>query len=150
MLCSEGAESSSLDHCQIPPGSLSVPFAAKHLGARWGRLGSFGREAHGRPPRHSRLEHSPDGGAWCTTVHTVAKSRSRLSDSARTDTRGPQEESGWVPDPVHLQNSFHDVSLFSGRSRGWGYVSKHPRRDLEIQMGKKKQSRWRCLSTDEK
>ena len=37
-------------------------------------------EGHGNPPQHSCLENPMDRGAWWATVHTVAKSRTWLSD----------------------------------------------------------------------
>ena len=37
-------------------------------------------EGNGKPLQYSRLENPMDGGAWRTTVHRVAKSRTRLSD----------------------------------------------------------------------
>ena len=35
---------------------------------------------NGNPLQYSCLENPMDGGAWCATVHGVAKSRTRLSD----------------------------------------------------------------------
>ena len=43
-------------------------------------LGRSPGEGHGYPPQHSCLEDSMDRGGWRTTVHGVAKSRTRLSD----------------------------------------------------------------------
>ena len=37
-------------------------------------------EGNGTPLQYSCLENPMDGGAWCTIVHGVAKSRTRLSD----------------------------------------------------------------------
>ena len=37
-------------------------------------------EGNGTPLQSSCLENPMDGGAWCTAVHGVAKSRTRLSD----------------------------------------------------------------------
>ena len=37
-------------------------------------------EGNGTPLQYSCLENPMDGGAWCTAVHGVAKSRIRLSD----------------------------------------------------------------------
>ena len=37
-------------------------------------------EENGNPLQYSCLENSMDRGAWWTTVHGVAKSRTRLSD----------------------------------------------------------------------
>ena len=48
-----------------------------------GSIPSLGRspgEGNGNPLQYSCLENSMDGGAWWTTVHGVAKSRTRLSD----------------------------------------------------------------------
>ena len=98
MLRSKCVEPSSLDHRQIPPGSLSVPCSEKHLGAigsQWGLLGSLGGKANGKPLWYSRLENSLDGGAWQTTVHVVTKSRIQLSIHTHVGTTG---KSGWAPD----------------------------------------------------
>ena len=37
-------------------------------------------KGNGTPLQYSCLENPMDGGAWCTAVHGVAKSRTRLSD----------------------------------------------------------------------
>ena len=37
-------------------------------------------EGNGNPLQYSCLENPIDRGAWCTTVHGVAKSRTRLSN----------------------------------------------------------------------
>ena len=52
---------------------------ARDLGSipGWGRFP--GRE-HDDPLQYSCLENFMDGGAWQTTVHGVAKSRTQLSD----------------------------------------------------------------------
>ena len=42
--------------------------------------GRFPGEGNGNPLQYSCLENPMDGGAWCATVHGVAKSRTRLSD----------------------------------------------------------------------
>ena len=47
-------------------------------------LGRFTREGNGNPLQYSRLENSMDRGAWRATVHGVAKSQTRLRDSACT------------------------------------------------------------------
>ena len=44
------------------------------------------REGNGNPLQCSCLENPMDGGAWWTTVHGVAKSRTRLSDFTFTST----------------------------------------------------------------
>ena len=41
-------------------------------------------EGNGTPLQYSCLENPMDGGAWWAAVHGVAKSRTRLSDSAFT------------------------------------------------------------------
>ena len=49
----------------------------------WVRSPGLGRspgEGNGNPLQCSCLENSMDGGAWWSTVHGVAKSRTRLSD----------------------------------------------------------------------
>ena len=43
-------------------------------------------EGNGYPLQDSCLENPMDGGAWWTTVHGVAKSRTRLSDFTFTST----------------------------------------------------------------
>ena len=45
-----------------------------------GCLGTPTREGNGTPLQYSCLENPMDGGAWCTAVHGVAKSRTGLSD----------------------------------------------------------------------
>ena len=37
-------------------------------------------EGNGNPLQYSCLENPMDGGAWCATVHGVAKSRTQLSN----------------------------------------------------------------------
>ena len=54
----------------------SVPGLGKFPG-----LGRFPREGNGNPLQYPCLENPMDRGAWRTTVHGVAKSRTRLSDS---------------------------------------------------------------------
>ena len=44
------------------------------------RSGRSPGEGNGNPLQYSCLENSTDGGAWWTTVHGVAKSRTRLID----------------------------------------------------------------------
>ena len=44
------------------------------------RSGRSPGEGNGNPLQYSCLENSMDGGAWWTTVHGVAKSRTRLID----------------------------------------------------------------------
>ena len=43
-------------------------------------LGIFPGEGNGNPLQYSCLENPKDGGAWCATVHGVAKSWTGLSD----------------------------------------------------------------------
>ena len=43
-------------------------------------LGRFPGEGNGYPLQYSCLENSMDRGAWWSTVHGVAKSRTQLSD----------------------------------------------------------------------
>ena len=43
-------------------------------------LGRSPGEGNGNPVQYSCLENPMDGEAWYTTVHRVAKSRTRLSD----------------------------------------------------------------------
>ena len=50
------------------PGS-SIPGSRRYPG-----------EGNGNPLQYSCLENPIDRGAWCTTVHGVAKSRTRLSN----------------------------------------------------------------------
>ena len=45
-------------------------------------------EGHGNPLQYSCLENPVDRGAWCATVHGVAKSRTRLSDLTQTYNEG--------------------------------------------------------------
>ena len=47
-------------------------------------LGRSLEEGNGYPSQYSCLENPMDRGAWQATVHGVAKSRTRLSDQART------------------------------------------------------------------
>ena len=48
--------------------------------------GSGGSPGEGNPPQYSCLENPMNRGAWWATVHAVAKSRTRLSDLAHTQT----------------------------------------------------------------
>ena len=43
-------------------------------------LGRFLGEGNGKPVQHSCLENSMDRGAWWTTMHGIAKSRTQLSN----------------------------------------------------------------------
>ena len=43
-------------------------------------LGRYPGEGNGNPLQYSCLENPMDRGAWCTIVHGVAKSRTRLSN----------------------------------------------------------------------
>ena len=47
-------------------------------------LGRSPGGGHGNPLQYSCLENPLDRGAWCATVHTVARSRTWLSDLAST------------------------------------------------------------------
>ena len=64
------------------PGGSEVKASACNVGD----LGSipglqrFPGEGNGNPPQYSCLENPVDGGAWWTTIHGVAKSRTRLND----------------------------------------------------------------------
>ena len=51
-------------------------------------LGRSPGKGNGNPLQYSCLENSMDGGAWWATVHGVAKSRTRLSNSTFTLTSG--------------------------------------------------------------
>ena len=55
-------------------------YNAEDLGSIPGSGKSPG-EGNGNPLQYSCLENPMDGGAWLATVHGVAKSRTRLSDS---------------------------------------------------------------------
>ena len=63
----------------------------KNLPANAGDMGSIpglGRSpggGHGNPLQYSCLENPLDRGAWRATVHGVAESRTRLSDSTATN-----------------------------------------------------------------
>ena len=58
----------------------------RHLGSILG-LGRSSGEGHGNPFQYSCLDNSMDRGAWCATVHRVAKSRIQLKRlSAHTHT----------------------------------------------------------------
>ena len=59
-------------------GKASV-YNAGDLGSIPG-LGRSRGEGNGNPPQYSSLENPMDREAWETTVHGVAKSRTRLSD----------------------------------------------------------------------
>ena len=49
-------------------------------------LGKYPGEGNGNPLQYSCLKNPMDGGAWWTTVHGVAESRTRLSDFTLTFT----------------------------------------------------------------
>ena len=53
------------------------------------RLGRSPGEGNGNPLQYSCLENPMDGGAWCTTVHGVTKSRTWLSDFTFKDMEKP-------------------------------------------------------------
>jgi len=64
------------------PGGSEVTASACNVGDLGSVLGS-GRspgEGNGNPLQYSCLENPMDRGAWCVTVHGVAKSRTRLSE----------------------------------------------------------------------
>ena len=63
-----------------PPASARDPGDA-------GAIPGLGRSpggGNGNPPQYSRLENSTGRGAWWATVHGVAKSQTRLSDSTHS------------------------------------------------------------------
>ena len=68
-------------YCLFPGGSEDKASAcnAGDLGSIPG-LGRSPREGNGNPLQYSCLENPMDRGAWWATAHTVAKSRTRLSD----------------------------------------------------------------------
>ena len=74
---------------------------------------------NGNPLQYSCLENPLDRGAWQATVHRVAQSQTRLSDSAHTHTRyrgprGTNTELGWIRNYYgHLQDRY------PGWSGGW-------------------------------
>ena len=57
-----------------------VPIEHKSHPAWRKRVSLFHGEGNGNPLQYSCLENPVDGGAWCATVHGVAKSWTRLSD----------------------------------------------------------------------
>ena len=62
----------------------------------------------------SRLENPMDRGAWCTTVHMVAKSWTRLSDQVYTVYRGEHGRA------VHWQGEgFYCLQCLNGSTQ-WG------------------------------
>ena len=64
------------------PGGSEVKASACNAGAP-GSIPGLGRspgEENGNPLQYSCLENPIDGGAWWSTVHGVAKIRTRLSD----------------------------------------------------------------------
>ena len=64
------------------PGGSEVKVSAWNAGDL-GSIPGSGRspgEGNGNPLQYSCLENPMEGGAWWTTVHGVAKSRTRLSD----------------------------------------------------------------------
>ena len=68
-------------------------------------------EGNGTPLQYSCLENPMDGGAWCTAVHGVAKSRTRLRDFTFTfHFHACLWRRKWQPTPVFLP----------GESRGRG------------------------------
>ena len=88
----------------------------------WVRILGLGRSpggGHGNPLQCSCLENPMDREAWQATVHRVAQSQTRLSDSAHTHTRyrgprGTNTELGWIRNYYgHLQDRY------PGWSGGW-------------------------------
>ena len=77
---------------------LTVAFlvaqTVKGLPAMWAIPGSGSSpgEGNGNPFQYSCLENPMDGGTWLTTVHRVAKSRTRLSDFTFTSFSPPGVE----------------------------------------------------------
>ena len=70
------------------PGGSEVKASARSAGDL-GSIPGLGRspgEGNGNPLQYSCLENPMDGGAWWATVHGVAKSLTRLSDSTFTFT----------------------------------------------------------------
>ena len=73
---------------QLPRLFYQVAQTVKNLPGKAGDLGSITgsgrspREGHGNPLQYSCLENSIERGAWCATVHEVAKSQTRLSMQA--------------------------------------------------------------------
>ena len=64
------------------PGSSDGKASAYNAGDP-GSIPASGRspgEGNGTPPQYPCLENPVEGGAWCATIHGVAKSRTRLSD----------------------------------------------------------------------
>ena len=64
------------------PGGTEVKASACNLGDL-GSIPGSGRspgEGNGNPLQYACLENPMHGGAWWTTVHGVAKSRTRLND----------------------------------------------------------------------
>ena len=64
-------------HLLSKAGLLSLVLS---LFERLGALSNFVGEGNGNPLQYSCLENPMDRGAWWTTVHGVAESRTRLSD----------------------------------------------------------------------
>ena len=74
------------DYTDFPGGSDSK--ASVYNVGDWGLIPGSGRspgEGNGSPLQYSCLENPMDGGARWATVHGVAKSRTRLSDSTTND-----------------------------------------------------------------
>ena len=69
--------------CSDVKSGVIVSLAPLISGGDWGLIPGLGRspgEGNGNPLQYSCLEHPLDRRAWRTTVHGVAKSRTRLSD----------------------------------------------------------------------
>ena len=62
-------------------------------------------EENGNPLQYSRLENPMDGGeAWRTTIHKVAKSRTRLNDFTFTHSSILAWRIPWTEEPSGLQS----------------------------------------------
>ena len=57
-------------------------------------LGRAPGEGNGNPLQHSCLENSMDRGAWCATVHGLAKSWTQLSDQHTHVIMGGKQNKG--------------------------------------------------------
>ena len=78
---------------------------------KWKPLFHYYREGNGNPLQYSCLEDPMDGGAWWTTVHDVAQSRTRLSSLTFTFPFHALEKD-MQPTPV----------FFPGESQWQGYL----------------------------
>ena len=92
------------DYCGFPGGAV-VKNPSANAGDEGSTLG-LGRspgEGNGNPLQYSCLGNSMDRGAWWATVHGVTRSRTRLSNWARTRLRMQR---------ARPQYTFHDCELF--------------------------------------